>query len=583
MSGKSHKNYGTLKNYDNQIKQMLIEGLGPYQIATKLGFDAGSIKSRVSKLGLKFKEKLDLNQYKDEILLLRNQKVSLRQIAKKFNTNHVAISTFLDKLGESTKAFTHQFDETFFEKIDSEAKAYCLGLMMSDGYITGDGIGLTMTDKDVIEKFKLSLGYSGNIRIIQPVKPHHKIKYQINIYSVKIKNDISKYGIIPNKSLVLKFPSLDLIPNNLLRHLVRGVFDGDGSLYQSKRDKQWRITFVGTKHVLEHIEKVSGINGNYFHNKNSHENTWYWSLRNIPSIFKFLEWMYGNATIYMDRKFALANKCLPANEILYEIADFFDNNNISYRKDNQVIIIEDKCVALEYISFHNNKEQKYVYRQRKKYAGTSYQYIAIFEDEWFNRRRQVENFLLAKLGIYKERLFARKCVIKEVSIPEAIKFITDNHIQPINNAGVTNLGLYNNDKLLGICQLRIHHRTNKDITISRICFSEGIQIVGGFSKLVSSAISWCKENNYQQLITWSDNRLTNGESYIKAGFIKDGNLPTDYSYIHPDKPHKRINKQTMQKKKLGVPEGYTEKQWTEKLGYGRIWDCGKTRFIYYIK
>lgn len=583
MSGKSHENYGRLKNHDEEIKQMLLRGLGPYQIASKLGFDASSIKSRVAKLGLSFKEKIDFNDYLEDILLWRSQKISIRKIASKLGTNHVAISTFLKKIGESTEAFTHQFDEDFFTVIDNEAKAYCLGLMMSDGGIKNDGLCLNMTDRDVIDKFRASLKYDGDIRIIPGAKEHHKTKYEVNIYSMKMVKDIARYGVIPNKSLVLKFPPEGTVPAKLLHHLVRGIFDGDGSIYQSKKDKQWRIVFTGTKEVLEGVEKSSGIFGNYFYlGDKTGSNTWHLRIRRISDIFNFLQWMYKDATIYMDRKFVLSNKCLPANNVISEITEFLRNNNITYQKDNQVIIIDDKQFVLEYISFHNNRENKYCLRQRKKYC-TKYQYIAIFEDEWFNRRKQVENFILAKLGIYKERIFARKCHVEEVPTGEAIQFISASHIQPVNNAGAADIGLYFQNKLVGICQLRIHHRNNKDITISRMCFAEGVQIVGGFSRLVSAAINWCRENGYSQLITWSDNRLTSGESYVKAGFTKDCSLASDYSYVHPDKPHKKINKQVMQKKKLKVPEGYTERQWTTKLGYSRIYDAGKTRFIYNIK
>lgn len=583
MSGKSHSNYGKLAQYDEEIKQLLMDGLGPYQIANKLGFDASSIKVRVKKIGLSFKEKIDLNDHLEEILLLRNQKVSLRTIAKKFNTNHVSLSNFLSQRGESTKQFTHQFDENFFEIIDTEEKAWCLGLMMSDGCIKQDGLCLNMTDRDVIEKFKASLKYDGDIRVTPGAKEHHKTKYEVNIYSIKMVKDISKYGVIPNKSLTLKFPSLELIPAKLLYHLVRGIFDGDGSIFQEKRSLQWKVVFTGTKEVLQGVEDVSGIKGNFFYiGEKTGSNTWNWKIRKIADVYNFLQWMYKDATIYMDRKFVLAQKCLPANNILCEMMDLLDDNSIKYKKDNQVIIIEDKKLVIEYISFHNNKENKYCFRQRKKYAGTDYKYLAIFEDEWFCRRRQVENFILSKLGIYKERIFARKCSIDEVPAGEAIKFICEAHIQPVNNAGAADIGLFHNNKLVGICQLRIHHRNNKDITISRMCFAEGIQIVGGFSRLVAAAIEWCKNNKYDKLITWSDNRLTEGQSYIKAGFTKDATLAADYSYVHPDKPHKRVNKQVMQKKKLKVPEGYTERQWTEKLGYSRIYDAGKTRFIYMI-
>lgn len=208
--------------------------------------------------------------------------------------------------------------------------------------------------------------------------------------------------------------------------------------------------------------------------------------------------------------------------------------------------------------------------------------IIIFEDEWLLRCDQVKDFVLAKLGIYEERIFARKCDIRNIDKKIATDFISHNHIQKTNNPGVTNIGLYYQDKLVGLCQLRKHHRNSSDITISRMCFARGIQVTGGFSRLVKHAVAWCRNNGYKKLTTWSDNRITNGHSYIQAGFIHAGELKPDYSYIHPDKPGQRFSKQSMKKSNIHCPEGFTEREWTEKLGYQRIWDCGKTKFVYNI-
>lgn len=41
--------------------------------------------------------------------------------------------------------------------------------------------------------------------------------------------DLSKHGCVPNKSLILKFPTT--LPNELVNDFIRGYFDGDGSVY----------------------------------------------------------------------------------------------------------------------------------------------------------------------------------------------------------------------------------------------------------------------------------------------------------------------------------------------------------------
>ncbi len=147
-----------------------------------------------------------LKPYLEEILALRTQKVSLRKIAEKYGTNHVTMSNFLKEHGQSTDRFLHNFNKRFFEKIDTEEKAYYLGVGLSDGSIKEDGFAINMTDRDVIDKFKEIVGYDGELYIVPPKKEHHKTKYEINLYSVEMQRDLAKYGIIPNKSLTLKFP-----------------------------------------------------------------------------------------------------------------------------------------------------------------------------------------------------------------------------------------------------------------------------------------------------------------------------------------------------------------------------------------
>jgi hypothetical protein len=287
----------------------------------------------------------------------------------------------------------------------------------------------------------------------------------------------------------------------------------------------------------------------------------------------------------MDRKRLKSISCLPENNShLDEMLLYFNQYGFNFIKDpvlQSTIKDETTKYVIEYIAFNRNLEQKYCYRQRRHYAAHDYNYVAIFEDEWHHRKEQVREFILTKLGHCSRRVFARKCDIREVDKQVSIQFICENHIQPVNNGGVVNLGLYYENELLGLCQLRKHHRTNVDITISRICFLKNVKVVGGFSRLVKNAVGWSFNNGYDQVITWSDNRLTTGESYEKSGFVRERVYNQDYSYIHPDKPYRRINKQLMQKKKLKVPDGYTEKEWTEKLGYQRLWDCGKTKFVYY--
>ena len=107
----------------------------------------------------------------------------------------------------------------------------------------------------------------------------------------------------------------------------------------------------------------------------------------------------------------------------------------------------------------------------------------------------------------------------------------------------------------------------------------GWQIVGGASKLFSAGVKWCKENLYGKIISWSDNRWSNGNIYIKLGFDLEKNMPPDYSYVDNSK-HIRLSKQSCKKSDINCPPDVTEKKWMINNGFARIWDCGKKRWVW---
>jgi len=262
----------------------------------------------------------------------------------------------------------------------------------------------------------------------------------------------------------------------------------------------------------------------------------------------------------------------------------FNSNN----KKKKIIIIpvvsdftkwaaENNIINAKVFSLLDNNIRHKKYLQSLREAGDNS--IFLFEDEWNFRQEQVKGFLLAKTGKFDQQVYGRKCSISIVEKKVATTFISENHIQPTKTGGIINFGLCYQNDIIGLLQLRHHHRKSGEIVISRICFKRGVQIIGGFSKLIKHSMKWCKENNHPKLITWSDNRWTTGESYIKAGFILDQELPADYSYVQLDNAIDRRSKQSMKKSNINCPVGLTEREYTLQLGYERIWDCGKKRFV----
>ena len=132
---------------------------------------------------------------------------------------------------------------------------------------------------------------------------------------------------------------------------------------------------------------------------------------------------------------------------------------------------------------------------------------------------------------------------------------------------------------MGLITAGNHHRnkTDKKLILNRLAFKNNTTIVGGASKLLKALCDYAKENGYHKIISWSDNRWSEGNVYNKIGFSLAKNLRYDYSYVNKDK---RISKQSCQKKKLiklGAI-GKTEHEMALSLKLYRIYDCGKKRW-----
>lgn len=204
--------------------------------------------------------------------------------------------------------------------------------------------------------------------------------------------------------------------------------------------------------------------------------------------------------------------------------------------------------------------------------------ITIFEDEWKQRNSQVKGFLLSVLRKNEKRVFARKTELKIIEKEIAGPFLDQNHIQGRGQIKIA-YGLYFENELLGVITGNSHHRGgySQSIVLNRLAFKSGVSVVGGSSKLDMALRQYAKTNGYSSVISWSDNRWSEGNVYKKLGYEMAERLPPDYTYVSQKI---RISKQSSQKKHLLKKGaiGVTETEMANSLGYKRIWDCGKIKW-----
>ena len=269
---------------------------------------------------------------------------------------------------------------------------------------------------------------------------------------------------------------------------------------------------------------------------------------------------------------------------------YFPSDGKAGRRKEIDILSEAKKIGFEYcgLYWHNEdslhpRPSSYHKDKMEKAGGLGYRLITIFEDEWLKRGDMVRDYIRSVFGVFDKTIGARECELREIAPDLGGLFYDVNHIQGASQSSLVYFGLFDGDDLLGVISGGRHPRNlqemEKVLILDRLCFKRGVRVHGGASRLFKALVDWARSSGYDQILSWSDNRYSEGAVYEKLGFILDGDLPPDYSYV---KGGKRYSKQSLKKTAEERASGKTETELRTEQGYSRIWDCGKKRWIFGI-
>lgn len=246
----------------------------------------------------------------EELEYLKNnyQDKTYKEIGEYLGRKEQAIRSKLHFLG--LKKDIHHCNYNYFETIDTEDKAYWLGFIYADGNINKAQNTLTiqLQGRDNGHLVKLNKCIEGNFSvkcfdIIKNDKTYFMCR--ILVYSTKMSKDLMDKGVVPHKTDKICFPD---IPNHLIRHFIRGYFDGDGSICERKHKRgpsDLSCSFTcGNMQFLESIRSILFQNNikSYIVKDNRGEK-FSLSLAGLQNPDVFLHYIYDGATIYLDRKY----------------------------------------------------------------------------------------------------------------------------------------------------------------------------------------------------------------------------------------------------------------------------------------
>lgn len=243
------------------------------------------------------------------------------KIGKRYGISHKPILKELHNMGIEVdqKRFVRKYklNESFFDNINTPNKAYIMGLLHSDGSNNIDkstiSISLQEDDKDILEQIRLEVNSEKPLEYLDYSDKHdfgytYKNQYRLLLFSKHMCEELNNKGITPNKSLTIGFPNW--LNTNLIPHYVRGVYDGDGSIYRSYRNDNnlpITVTITATESFCKVLKDIckkelnisAGIYDASCHNGITKVFTL--SGRNIAK--KFLDWIYQDADLFLQRKY----------------------------------------------------------------------------------------------------------------------------------------------------------------------------------------------------------------------------------------------------------------------------------------
>ena len=253
----------------------------------------------------------------------------------------------------------YNFNQYYFDNIDSPDKAYWIGFLWGDGSIypeRGDfKIELSIKDKSHLEKFKECLESTHPIKdypnyghgFCKELKGNTSSRFYIsNKYIVKILSE--KYGIVKNRTDFQKI--IENVSQEYYRDLIRGLIDSDGGICfnSNKTPCEYSIYLIASESVLNFVNKwlyEQGMTKTYYDQFKRHpERDGDMKNLRITGNLRTLEIglsLYNNSNIYLDRKYIILNQLIEQS-----CAFIYQNPNSKSKKQSKYITTKNKIIKI---------------------------------------------------------------------------------------------------------------------------------------------------------------------------------------------------------------------------------------------
>jgi len=256
---------------------------------------------------MKYNYKLTQDQ-KYQIIDKYENGMKICDIANEYRIDSSSISKLLSRRNITKYSRSHinrryQINEKFFDNIDSEIKAYFLGILYADGCNVSNSnaikLSLRESDREILEKLKSFV--TPNKPLTYLLTKNCENQYALIICSKYMSEKLAQLGCQPKKSLILEFP--DWLDSNLISHFIRGYFDGDGYLSCVRATNNWKFSILGTEQFCKSIQMILQNKLNIKSSIYKQKNIWELRTNGNKQTRKIMDWLYCDSNYYLVRKY----------------------------------------------------------------------------------------------------------------------------------------------------------------------------------------------------------------------------------------------------------------------------------------
>ena len=251
------------------------------------------------------------------------------------------------------------------------------------------------------------------------------------------------------------------------------------------------------------------------------------------------------------------------------------------------IYLPELKLAFEFngVYWHNelNKSNDYHKEKTELCEEHGIHLIHIYEDDWLYKKEIVKSRILNLLGQTPNKIYARKCEIKEISDNNIlIYFLDKNHLQGFIGSQIK-IGLFFNEELVSLMTFgskRKFMKQNNDKNVYemlRFCNKLNCSVIGGADKLFKYFINTYKP---KEVISYADRSWSQGELYKKLGFIFVGKTPPNYYYVIDGIRKHRFGFRKDKLIREGFDSNKSEHEIMLERKIYRIYDSGSLKFIW---